>query len=158
MPIRIAFFFAPEYRVTLHTVNVVGIDTPSHCIFASTSPPKNVTGAAAPLPSTVPVVTVPDTMRPVLPAQTLLAQVLSKREDLGFQSVASETIKGGVSRSMSWNCWLRKTNVPAPHGEQAPFPWPVPLGQKQSVTRVLAFSEFLLEGHEVQAVFPGDCL
>jgi len=91
----------------------------------------------------------------VLPAQTLLAQVLSKREDLGFQSAASETIKGGFSRSRSWNCWLRKTNVLGSHGEQAAFPFPVPPGQKQSVTRVLASSEFLLEGHEVQAASPG---
>jgi len=98
------FFIEPEYRVTLHTVNVVGTDMPSHNIFALISPPTKVTGAAAPLPSTIPVATVPDTMRPVLPVQTLLAQVLSKREDLGFQSAASETIKGGFSRSMSWNC------------------------------------------------------
>jgi len=94
----------------------------------------------------------------VLPTQTLLAQVLSKPKDLGFQSAASETIKGGFSRSMSWNCWLRKTKVSASHGKQAAFPFPVPLGQKQSVTRVLASSEFLPEGHEVQAASPGNSL
>jgi hypothetical protein len=140
--------------VTLHTVNVEGIDVPSHCIFVLISPPTKVTGAAAPLAETVPVSIFPDSKRPVLPAQTLFAQVLSNRAELLFQLAASDTINGVLVESKFWNCSSRKINLPASHGVHTPLPWPVPPLQKQSLICVLASSEILLAGHRVQLPGP----
>jgi len=112
----------PEYRVTLQTVKTAGIDLAPHCILEAGSPPTKCTGMRAPLSSCVPVVTVPNSRNPVLPAHVVLPHWLSNMFDVAFQSTASDTIYGGFFRNNSWNLSSPSVYVyvSAPHGVQNP--------------------------------------
>ena len=108
------------YRVTLQTVHCVGSDPTPHCIRVSVVPSINATGAPAPLPATVPVVTVPADLYPVLPTHVCPAHRLSNFCVSVFQLDAREVMKGlFLERKLSQA--LSIPYVPAAHGAQAPL-------------------------------------
>jgi len=85
-------------------------------------PSTNATDLPAPLPFTVPVVTVPDSLAPVLPAHVCPAHLLSNLFVSAFQSVAREVMKGVLRESTaSMADKVFAPYEPALHGAHAPL-------------------------------------
>ena len=144
--------------MTLHIVKLDGIEFAPNCILVPVVPPTNVTGAPAPLPSTVPVVTVPRIECPVLPTHVCPAHLLSNLCVTAFQSDASEVMKGilRASTSSMFVAKLRtsKTSmyVPAAHGEHVLLRVRYPALQVQLLALVLLAGEELNCRHGAHVV------
>ena len=113
----------PEYRVTLQIVKLVGIEAAPHCIRVVVVPLTKATDPPAPCPSTVPVVTVPADLPPVLPTHVSPAHLLSNFSVTAFQSDAREVMKGLLRASTGSNSDATRVEPyePAAHGAHAPL-------------------------------------
>ena len=85
--------------MTLQIVKLAGIEPAPHYIVVDVVPLTKATDPAAQWPSTVPIVTVPADLAPVLPAHVCPAHLLSNFCVNAFQSEAREVMKGTLRAS-----------------------------------------------------------